>query len=302
MSQNIIAAADGSALGNPGPAGWAWYIDEGNWASGGWDHGTNNMGELKAVLDLFEATAHLEGAHLTVICDSQYVINSITKWMPGWKKKGWKKSDGKPVLNVELMKELDAALAGRSYTFEWVKGHSGHPLNEEADSRANAAARAHQQGQQAEPGPGYSGQPDPLKEQKAQQKAQVARHQDPAPASEPLTGVDALAEVRALEEQLAKPSIYGSKNLVAGLLAPTFCWVVPAGQVIDQATVLEYRERAFAQETSPTYLLEAETAPGSVLLVSQVQTARGTVVRSSTWSKETGSWRLVFRQDTATAR
>lgn len=299
MSQNIIAAADGSALGNPGPAGWAWYIDEGNWASGGWDHGTNNMGELKAVLDLFEATAHLEDTHLTVICDSQYVINSITKWMPGWKKKGWKKSDGKPVLNVELMKELDAALAGRSYTFEWVKGHTGHPLNEEADSRANAAARAHQQGQQAEPGPGYTGQQEPQKLSPPQKKAP---QQDPAPAIEAADRADALAEVRALEEQLAKPSIYGSKNLVAGLLAPTFCWVVPAGQVIDRATVLEYRERAFAQETSPTYMLELETAPGSVLLVSQVQTARGTVVRSSTWSKETGSWRLAFRQDTATAR
>ena len=47
----IIAAADGSALGNPGPAGWAWYIDDNHWAAGGWEHGTNNMGELKAVLD-----------------------------------------------------------------------------------------------------------------------------------------------------------------------------------------------------------------------------------------------------------
>ena len=54
-TQEIIAAADGSALGNPGPAGWAWYIDDDHWASGGWAHGTNNMGELKAVLDLFEA-------------------------------------------------------------------------------------------------------------------------------------------------------------------------------------------------------------------------------------------------------
>ena len=54
----IIAAADGSALGNPGPAGWAWYIDDNHWAAGGWEHGTNNMGELKAVLDLFEATVN----------------------------------------------------------------------------------------------------------------------------------------------------------------------------------------------------------------------------------------------------
>ncbi|HET8591011.1 MAG TPA: hypothetical protein VFM01_15345, partial [Nakamurella sp.] len=56
----LIAAADGSALGNPGPAGWAWYIDDDRWAAGGWPHGTNNMGELTAVLDLLRQTAHLD--------------------------------------------------------------------------------------------------------------------------------------------------------------------------------------------------------------------------------------------------
>ncbi|MDO5619530.1 RNase H family protein [Kocuria sp.] len=149
----ITAAADGSALGNPGPAGWAWYINDESWRAGGWPHGTNNMGELKAVLDLLESTAHL-GEPLLVLCDSQYVINSITKWMPGWKKKGWKKKDGKPVLNVELMKALDTAMEGRDVTFEWVKGHAGHELNEAADARANAAARAFQSGQDHDAGPG----------------------------------------------------------------------------------------------------------------------------------------------------
>lgn len=149
----ITAAADGSALGNPGPAGWAWYIDDSNWRSGGWPHGTNNKGELHAVLDLLESTQQL-GEPLRVLCDSQYVINSITKWMKGWKKKGWKKSDGKPVLNVELMKALDAAMQGRDVTFEWVKGHAGHELNEAADARANAAAKAFQAGREPEEGPG----------------------------------------------------------------------------------------------------------------------------------------------------
>ena len=149
----ITAAADGSALGNPGPAGWAWYIDDSNWRSGGWPHGTNNMGELHAVLDLLESTQDL-GEPLRVLCDSQYVINSITKWMKGWKKKGWKKSDGKPVLNVELMKALDAAMQGRDVSFEWVKGHAGHELNEAADARANAAAKAFQAGRAPEEGPG----------------------------------------------------------------------------------------------------------------------------------------------------
>ena len=107
----LIAAADGSALGNPGPAGWAWYIDDDHWASGGWPHGTNNMGELTAVLDLLQQTAATDD-DLLVYCDSLYAINSITKWMPGWKRKGWRKGDGKPVLNVEIMKALDARHAG----------------------------------------------------------------------------------------------------------------------------------------------------------------------------------------------
>jgi ribonuclease HI len=155
----ITAAADGSALGNPGPAGWAWYVDDDCWRAGGWPHGTNNQGELMAVLDLFRATAHLPDEDLRVLCDSQYVINSITKWMPGWKRKGWRKADGKPVLNVELLKELDREIAGRKYTFEWVKGHAGHDLNEAADERARAAATAYQQGVAARSGPGFAGAP-----------------------------------------------------------------------------------------------------------------------------------------------
>ena len=163
-TQEIIAAADGSALGNPGPAGWAWYIDDDHWASGGWAHGTNNMGELKAVLDLFEATASRPEAKLRVYCDSQYVINSLTKWMPGWKKKGWKKSDGKPVLNRDLLEALDAALAGRDYEFIWVKGHAGHELNEKADSLANGAARAYQEGREPAHGPGFGAPAVPASE------------------------------------------------------------------------------------------------------------------------------------------
>ena len=160
-TQEIIAAADGSALGNPGPAGWAWYIDDDQWASGGWAHGTNNMGELKAVLDLFEATASRPEAKLRVYCDSQYVINSLTKWMPGWKKKGWKKSDGKPVLNRDLLEALDRALTGRDYEFIWVKGHAGHELNEKADSLANGAARAYQEGREPAHGPGFGASAEP---------------------------------------------------------------------------------------------------------------------------------------------
>jgi ribonuclease HI len=152
----IIAAADGSALGNPGPAGWAWYVDDECWAAGGWAHGTNNMGELTGVLDLLQQTAHLDD-DLLVYCDSTYVINSVTKWMAGWKRRGWKKGDGKPVLNVEIMKAIDAAMQGRRVRFEWVKGHTGHELNEAADRLANAAALSWQAGGPPDPGPGFAG-------------------------------------------------------------------------------------------------------------------------------------------------
>ena len=94
------------------------------------------MGELTAVLDLLQQTASAD-EDLLIYCDSLYAINSITKWMPGWKRKGWKKGDGKPVLNVEIMKQLDAAMQGRRVRFEWVKGHSGDPGNERADMLAN---------------------------------------------------------------------------------------------------------------------------------------------------------------------
>jgi len=106
----LTAAADGSSLGNPGPAGWAWYVDDDCWAAGGWESSTNNRGELTAVLELLRATeaAGLAGEELLIQCDSQYVINSLTKWRHGWKKRGWRKADGKPVLNADLVKDLDA--------------------------------------------------------------------------------------------------------------------------------------------------------------------------------------------------
>ena len=196
-TQEIIAAADGSALGNPGPVGWAWYIDDDHWASGGWAHGTNNMGELKAVLDLFEATASRPEAKLRVYCDSQYVINSLTKWMPGWKKKGWKKSDGKPVLNRDLLEALDRALTGRDYEFIWVKGHAGHELNEKADSLANGAARAYQEGREPAHGPGFGASAEP-----ATVAVEAPAVETPivnAPVAEPVLADAALSELASSE-------------------------------------------------------------------------------------------------------
>ncbi|WP_254873061.1 ribonuclease H [Schaalia sp. Marseille-Q2122] len=155
----IRAAVDGSALGNPGPAGWAWVVSPTCWDAGGWDHGTNNLGELTAVLELLRATesAGLAGEPLHVLADSQYAINVITKWMHGWKKKGWVKTDKKPIANLEVIQEIDRLIAGRQVTFEWVRGHTGHPMNERADDLARSAAETHQKGGVASGGPGFSG-------------------------------------------------------------------------------------------------------------------------------------------------
>ena len=150
-----VVAVDGSALGNPGPAGWAWYVDENCWAAGGWPSSSNNRGELTALLELLKATASTN-EELHVLADSQYVINSVTKWMSGWKKRGWRKSDKSPVLNADLMQAIDKAITGRKVSFEWVRGHSGHPLNEAADDKARAAAKAYQHHSSVESGPGWT--------------------------------------------------------------------------------------------------------------------------------------------------
>lgn len=150
-----VVAVDGSALGNPGPAGWAWYVDENCWAAGGWPSSSNNRGELTALLELLKATASTN-EELHVLADSQYVINSVTKWMSGWKKRGWRKSDKSPVLNADLMQAIDEAISGRKVSFEWVRGHSGHPLNEAADDKARAAATAYQRHGSVESGPGWT--------------------------------------------------------------------------------------------------------------------------------------------------
>ena len=224
-TQEIIAAADGSALGNPGPAGWAWYIDDDQWASGGWAHGTNNMGELKAVLDLFEATASRPEAKLRVYCDSQYVINSLTKWMPGWKKKGWKKSDGKPVLNRDLLEALDQALTGRDYEFIWVKGHAGHELNEKADSLANGAARAYQEGREPAHGPGFGAAAEPAAVEPVEAPIVNAPAAEPALSdvalSEPVPSADAHLPVQEFTAAEIENAQRGVESLrLSGLLRP----------------------------------------------------------------------------------
>lgn len=140
----LTIACDGSCLSNPdGPTGWAWVASDGRSDHGGLASGTNNIGELLALINALQAHPNND---LHIQLDSQYVLNSVTKWIPGWKRKNWKTAAGKPVANVELMKELDSLVAERkaagvATTWEWVKGHNNHPLNEAADKLAGDAAR-----------------------------------------------------------------------------------------------------------------------------------------------------------------
>ena len=142
--KNVTIYTDGSCLGNPGPGGWAAILEldgteHRREMSGGYARTTNNRMELRAVL--FALGALKEPCAVELYTDSQYVCHAVEKgWLWGWKKRGWVKSDKKPVKNVDLWKRLLAAKEPHSVTFHWVKGHDGHPQNERCDELATTAA------------------------------------------------------------------------------------------------------------------------------------------------------------------
>ncbi|MEE6282155.1 ribonuclease H family protein [Georgenia sp. MJ170] len=137
-----IIATDGSAIRNPGPTGWAWVDQRTRQTGAGrFDHGTNNIGEMSAVIEALDYAG--PDGDILIRADAKYVIDMATKWLPGWKRRGWKKGDGNPPENLELVKRLDAALQSRRgrTEFEWVRGHSGDEFNDIVDALANAQAR-----------------------------------------------------------------------------------------------------------------------------------------------------------------
>lgn len=129
---------DGACSGNPGPGGYGAILRYGNAEkeiSGGEKETTNNRMELMGVIAALSALNRPCEVLLTT--DSKYVCDSITKgWVYGWQKKGWKKSDGKPALNVDLWEQILPLLDRHKVTFNWVKGHAGHPENERCDALA----------------------------------------------------------------------------------------------------------------------------------------------------------------------
>ena len=139
---DLYAYTDGACSGNPGPGGWGALLIacDGDKVlkerelCGGEADTTNNRMELLAAIHVLETLER--PAKLTIVTDSAYVKNGVTSWIHGWKRNGWRTSNKKPVKNVELWQRIEEAAAKHDVTWEWVKGHAGHPENERADELA----------------------------------------------------------------------------------------------------------------------------------------------------------------------
>ncbi len=137
---SIEIFTDGACSGNPGPGGWGAILRTGGHEkelSGGEKATTNNRMEMMAVIEALKALKKPSAA--TIHTDSRYVMDGATKWLKGWKVKGWKTAGKDPVKNEDLWRALDAEMARHQIKWVWVRGHTGHPENERADALARGA-------------------------------------------------------------------------------------------------------------------------------------------------------------------
>ena len=135
---HVTIHTDGACKGNPGPGGWGAILQASGKTKelcGGEPLTTNNRMELTAAIMALEALTR--PCKIDLHTDSKYVMDGITGWIHGWKARGWKTADKKPVKNDDLWKRLDVARARHEVKWHWVKGHAGHALNERADQLAN---------------------------------------------------------------------------------------------------------------------------------------------------------------------
>jgi ribonuclease HI len=143
MKKTIDIYTDGACSGNPGPGGWGAVLRYGKTEkelSGCEPDTTNNRMEMMAVIESLRALKTHCIVHIHT--DSKYVMQGMTEWLPGWKARGWKTADKKPVKNVDLWMLLEEEVLRHEVHWNWVKGHDGHPENERADQLAVAACRA----------------------------------------------------------------------------------------------------------------------------------------------------------------
>ena len=139
MADQVQIYTDGACRGNPGPGGWGALLKHAGKEKtlhGGEEATTNNRMELTAVIRALEC---LKGNKwpIEITTDSKYVLQGITEWIEGWKRKGWRNASKKPVMNADLWMQLDELVQQFEISWLWVKGHSGHPGNEQADELAN---------------------------------------------------------------------------------------------------------------------------------------------------------------------
>lgn len=135
--KQIELFTDGACSGNPGPGGWGVllrYQKTERELSGGSPDTTNNRMELTAVIEGLKALK--EPCHIFLSTDSKYVMDGVTKYLSTWQQNGWKKSDKKPVLNLDLWQALVHEMDRHQIEWHWVKGHAGHPENERVDTLA----------------------------------------------------------------------------------------------------------------------------------------------------------------------
>lgn len=142
MMKKVTIYTDGACRGNPGKGGWGAVLMYGGKVkemSGGDAETTNNKMELTAAIEALKALK--EPCEVELYSDSKYLTDAVNKdWVYSWQKKGWKKSDGKPALNVDLWEKLLELMSVHKVTFIWVKGHNGTPYNERCDELATAFA------------------------------------------------------------------------------------------------------------------------------------------------------------------
>lgn len=159
----LVVATDGACHQNPnGIAAWAWYIDKSNWKVGSFEQASNNVAELAGIIEASKALIEYDG-NIRILSDSQYAIKSLRVWSKKWEQYGWKKlypnKEGNyEIANLDLIKEGYYLLKNKdNIKLDWVKGHSGHFLNDAADSLATGTVQRILANKNFNSGPGYSG-------------------------------------------------------------------------------------------------------------------------------------------------